>query len=106
MNVDTRALKQALLNVLSNAIKFTHENGHIDIEVSLTPAHEMIILVKDDGIGIPTDKIDNLFQPFTQVENVMTREHTGSGLGLVLIKKLVEMHQGRVWLESEEGSGT
>lgn len=106
LNVDTRALKQALLNVLSNAIKFTHENGHIDIEVSLTPAHEMIILVKDDGIGIPTDKIDNLFQPFTQVENVMTREHTGSGLGLVLIKKLVEMHQGRVWLESVEGSGT
>lgn len=106
LNADTRALKQALLNVLSNAIKFTHENGHIDIEVSLTPAHEMIILVKDDGIGIPTDKIDDLFQPFTQVENVMTREHTGSGLGLVLIKKLVEMHQGRVWLESEEGKGT
>lgn len=106
LNADTRALKQALLNVLSNAIKFTHENGHIDIEVSLTPAHEMIILVKDDGIGIPTDKIDGLFQQFTQVENVMTREHTGSGLGLVLIKKLVEMHQGRVWLESEEGKGT
>lgn len=106
LNADTRALKQALLNVLSNAIKFTRENGHIDIEVSLTPAHEMIILVKDDGIGIPTDKIDGLFQPFTQVENVMTREHTGSGLGLVLIKKLVEMHRGRVWLESEEGKGT
>lgn len=106
LNVDTRALKQALLNVLSNAIKFTHENGHINIEVSLTPVHEMIILIKDDGIGIPMDKIDDLFQPFTQVENVMTREHTGSGLGLVLIKKLVEMHQGRVWLESEEGSGT
>ncbi|MGN1063363.1 MAG: ATP-binding protein, partial [Alphaproteobacteria bacterium] len=103
---DERSFKQILLNVLSNAIKFTQENGKIKISVGLTDKKELMITVTDNGVGIPKNKIGDLFQPFAQVENIMTREHEGSGLGLVLIRKLIELHGGRVWIESEEGKGT
>lgn len=103
---DVRSFKQILLNVLSNAVKFTPEKGKIKINVSITPKKELMISVADNGVGIPKDKINDLFQPFSQVENIMTREHEGSGLGLVLIRKLIELHGGRVWIESDEGQGT
>ncbi len=104
--IDERSLKQIFLNILSNSIKFTQEGGIIDIDVSLTHRKEMQIVVSDNGVGIQKDKIDTLFQPFSQVENVMTRKHKGTGLGLVLIKRLMELQQGRVCLESEYGKGT
>lgn len=106
LNADMRSFKQIMLNVLSNAVKFTMEGGKIQIHVSVTDKKELQIMVQDDGIGIPKDKLSELFQPFSQVENIMTREHEGSGLGLVLIRKLVELHQGRVWIDSEENKGT
>lgn len=106
LKADERSLNQIILNVLSNAIKFTQEGGHIKIEAGLTELGSLRISFQDDGIGVPKDKIIQLFQPFSQVENVMTRTHKGTGLGLVLIKKLVELHQGRVWMESEQGKGT
>lgn len=106
LRADERSFKQVFLNVLSNAVKFTHEGGRIDVLLDITAKNELQIEVKDDGVGIPKDKIGELFQPFSQVENIMTREHEGSGLGLVLIRKLVELHQGRVWIESAEGKGT
>ena len=102
---DERAFKQILLNILSNAVKFTPDGGKIKIRVSCTVKQELLIEVADNGIGIPKNKINDLFQPFSQVENIMTREHAGSGLGLVLIRKLVELHGGRVWIESEETKG-
>lgn len=106
LHADERSFKQVFLNVLSNAVKFTKDKGHIDVLLSQTTKGELQIEVKDDGVGIPKDKIGDLFQPFSQVENIMTREHEGSGLGLVLIKKLVELHGGRVWIESAFGKGT
>lgn len=106
LHADERSFKQVFLNVLSNAVKFTREEGHINVLLGLTPKGDLQIEVKDDGVGIPKDKIGDLFQPFSQVENIMTREHDGSGLGLVLIKKLVELHGGHVWIESVEGKGT
>lgn len=102
---DERSFKQIMLNILSNAIKFTPDNGQIKIKVQSTPKKELLIEVADNGVGIPKEKMKDLFQPFSQVENIMTREHEGSGLGLVLIRKLVELHGGRVWIESEEGKG-
>ncbi|MBR5130878.1 MAG: hypothetical protein IKV03_06635 [Alphaproteobacteria bacterium] len=102
---DERSFKQIMLNVLSNAVKFTPEDGQIKINVNSTKKKELLIEVSDNGIGIPKDKVNDLFQPFSQVENIMTREHEGSGLGLVLIRKLMELHGGRVWIESEEGKG-
>ena len=106
LRVDERSLKQILLNVFSNAIKFTESNGKIEIDAHLLRTGELQISVRDDGIGIPSDKIKQLFQPFSQVENVMTRRHQGSGLGLVLVKRLVELQQGKVGLESTVGKGT
>lgn len=102
---DERVLKQIALNILSNSVKFTETGGHIGITVQ-RDATGVTIIFSDDGIGIPADKIPQLFQPFTQIENVLTRAHQGSGLGLVLVKKMVILHQGSVRLESEEGKGT
>lgn len=102
---DERVLKQIALNILSNSVKFTETGGHIGITVQ-RDATGVTIIFSDDGIGIPVDKIPQLFQPFTQIENVLTRAHQGSGLGLVLVKKMVILHQGSVRLESEEGKGT
>lgn len=103
---DERSFKQIMLNVLSNAVKFTQDNGTINISIGLTPKDDLQIEVADNGIGIPKNKMRDLFQPFSQVENVLTREHEGSGLGLTLIRKLMELHGGRVWIESEEGKGS
>lgn len=104
--LDERSFKQILLNILSNSIKFTEENGHIDIVARVLKTGDLELKMTDDGIGIPKDKQKELFHPFTQIENVMTRKHKGSGLGLSLVKKLVEMQEGKVSLTSQEGKGT
>ena len=103
---DERLFKQIILNLLSNAIKFTNAGGHIWIKGEKRKDGSLQIEIKDDGIGIPADKIKTLFKPFSQVENILTKTHTGSGLGLSLVKRLMELHGGEAWLESEEGQGT
>ncbi|MBQ3696243.1 MAG: hypothetical protein II938_04700 [Alphaproteobacteria bacterium] len=103
---EDRSVRQIFLNVLSNAVKFTGDDGKIEITARINTARDLRVVVEDNGIGIPKDKIKTLFQPFVQVENVMTREHKGSGLGLVLVKKLMESYQGSVALSSKLGSGT
>ncbi len=106
LKADERALRQIFLNLLSNAIKFTKDDGQIRIGVTRLLNGGIKISVKDNGIGIPKNKIKQLFQPFSQIENVITRTHTGTGLGLVLVKKLVELHDGTVQLKSKSGAGT
>ena len=103
---EDRSMRQIFLNILSNAVKFTGDNGKISIIARINSSHDLRIVIEDNGIGIPKDKIKTLFQPFVQVENVMTREHKGSGLGLVLVKKLMESYQGSATLTSKLGSGT
>lgn len=104
---DERTVKQILLNILSNAIKFTHDDGHITLNVYDVPVtQELAFEVQDNGIGIAADKMKKLFTPFTQVENIFTRAHAGSGLGLSLVKHLIELHDGRVEMQSDEGKGT
>ena len=102
---DERAVRQILLNLLSNAIKFTEDGGDIKVSARADKS-DIILTVSDNGIGIPTDKIKTLFKPFAQVENIMTRSHQGSGLGLALVKRLMEAHNGTVSLESTVGKGT
>lgn len=103
---DDRVIKQILLNLLSNAIKFTQDDGQIDVTFYDTDKGELAIEVKDNGIGIAADKMKKLFTPFTQVENIFTRAHAGSGLGLSLVKHLIELHGGSVSMQSQEGRGT
>ena len=106
LRMDERSLKQILLNMLSNSIKFTNDGGQIKLNITKLQNGSLTISVQDDGIGIPKDKLESLFQPFSQIENVMTRKHKGTGLGLVLIKRLTELQQGSVRLESKVGKGT
>jgi len=102
---DERALKQILINLVSNAVKFTPEGGHISVVGSLARDGGFQIAVKDNGPGIPRDKLDKIFMPFNQVDNRYDRQAGGTGLGLALVRGLAELHGGRAWLESEPGKG-
>jgi len=107
LNVDTRRLKQALVCLLSNAVKFTPEGGSFGIEVrGLAREQRALICVWDTGIGIRDEDFPRLFQPFIQLDARLSREFNGIGLGLALVRRLVELQGGSVGVESrlEEGS--
>jgi two-component system cell cycle sensor histidine kinase PleC len=106
LHADERALKQILINLVSNAVKFTPEGGRIEVEASAARDGGFRILVRDNGPGIPRDKLDKIFAPFSQVDNRYDRQAGGTGLGLALVRGLAELHGGRAWLESEFGHGT
>jgi PAS domain S-box-containing protein len=106
INVDERVLKQVLLNLLSNAVKFTGSGGRVTIAADRGSAGGLRVRVFDTGIGIPKDDLANVFDRFSQVENSYTRKYGGTGLGLHLTKKLVELHGGTIELASTEGTGT
>ena len=105
IEADPRAVKQVLLNLITNAIKFTPEGGVVSIDVSVKSAG-IIVQVADTGIGIAPDDLKRLAQPFEQVENENTRKVEGTGLGLALSKSLVELHGGNFKIESVVGEGT
>ncbi|MCM1987903.1 ATP-binding protein [Methanococcoides seepicolus] len=105
VEADKTKFKQILYNLLSNAIKFTDQGGFVTIggKISEDFVH---IYVKDSGIGISPEDQGKLFNPFFQVDSSSTREYGGTGLALALIKKFVEMHGGKIWVESEVGKGS
>jgi signal transduction histidine kinase len=102
---DERKLKQMMLNLLSNAVKFTPPGGRIDIECS-TDASGLTLWVRDTGIGIAEGDLDRVLQPFIQVDDTLSRRQAGTGLGLPLVKAMIEIHGGNLQLASELGSGT
>ena len=102
---DFRKVIQLVSNLLSNAVKFTHENGLIEISAA-QERDNILIVVRDTGIGIKPEHQERVFLAFEQAESSYTRQYQGTGLGLSICKKIVEMHQGRIWLESEFGAGT
>lgn len=102
---DERALKQILINLVSNSVKFTPEGGAITVTASEARGGGFQIACEDNGPGIPREKIDKIFTPFSQVDNRYDRQAGGTGLGLALVRGLAELHGGRAWLESEYGKG-
>ena len=102
---DERKVKQVLLNLLSNAVKFTPEGGRISLKASRTDG-AVEIAVTDTGIGIAHEDQAAVFEEFRQVGSDETRKQEGTGLGLTLAKKFVELHGGRIWVESEPGRGS
>jgi signal transduction histidine kinase len=105
ITADKRKLKQIMFNLLSNAVKFTAAGGRVD--VSADKIGDCIkISVVDTGIGIREEDVPKIFQAFKQLGSVYTKEYEGTGLGLALTRKLVEMHGGRVWVESMFGRGS
>ncbi|MGA0197571.1 MAG: response regulator [Prochlorotrichaceae cyanobacterium] len=127
LRVDERRIRQVLINLLTNAVKFTPEKGQFTVEViypspanaivipsdseakqpGLSPSSPLLrIAVIDNGIGIHPVKAKQLFRPFVQIDNSLNRQNVGTGLGLALVKRIVEMHGGSVGLTSEEGKGS
>ena len=104
---DWERLRHALENLLTNAIKFTGEGGRVDIGVSVDEVSDAVIVrVRDTGIGIKSEDLGRVFDKFTQIENSTTRGYNGSGLGLCVVKEIVELHGGSVFVESEPGVGS
>src|SRR5262249_36609085 len=101
---DGKRITQCLLNLAGNALKFTRQ-GRVVIGVE-QQGDELCYRVSDTGIGIPPDQIEAVFAEFRQVDATITREFGGTGLGLSITKKFVEMHGGRIWVESELGKGS
>jgi signal transduction histidine kinase len=105
LNADAKRIKQIYYNLISNAIKFTSPDGHIKIAVYKRDMF-MESIVSDDGIGIAPEDQARVFQEFEQVDNSYTRRYSGTGLGLPIVKQLVELHGGQIFLESTPGKGT
>ncbi|OUC13108.1 MAG: hypothetical protein B0A82_19070 [Alkalinema sp. CACIAM 70d] len=118
---DITRLRQVLVNLLSNAVKFT-QTGEVVVSVSAEPVsdvpighrfkqpyeqfHKLQFAIQDTGIGIPQERMNRLFKPFSQVDSSTTRKYGGTGLGLVICKQLVEIMGGQMWVESTIGQGT
>ena len=113
ITLDERRIRQVLINLLNNAVKFTPAGGRITLDVSLLPPPQihpetpyLRLAVTDTGIGIPTAVQPRLFQPFVQVDSALNRQYQGTGLGLALVKRIVDLHGGQVSLTSEVGVGS
>ena len=116
--LDERRIRQVLVNLLSNAVKFTPKGGsiHLDVFCHQPPEHPehpehpeqnfLRLAVTDTGIGISPEDQRKLFQPFVQIDGALNRQYSGTGLGLSLVKRIVQLHQGSVGVQSELGSGS
>lgn len=107
---DPLRLGQVLLNLVGNAIKFTENNGEIFLNINVDEDYRDEALlhfsIKDNGIGMSSENIDKLFKAFSQADTSTTRKYGGTGLGLMISKKLVELMGGKIWVESEQGKGS
>jgi PAS domain S-box-containing protein len=124
INVDDRRIKQVLINLLTNAVKFTANEGRVSLSVAIGKGNtwqgeatipqqlkdintpQVIFQVADTGIGIAAKDLPILFRPFMQIDSALNRQYEGTGLGLALVKQIVELHGGQVLVESEVGKGS
>ena len=111
ITVDERRIRQVLINLLNNAVKFTPEGGRIVLEVvplvvDKTRKNYLRFAITDTGIGIAPEDLKKLFQPFIQIDSSLNRQYQGTGLGLALVKQIVELHNGRTSVTSEVGVGS
>ncbi|MDN5309172.1 MAG: hypothetical protein PWP14_566 [Methanolobus sp.] len=102
---DVEYIPYLFRSLLDNAIKFSRNEGFIDVS-AFRDKGDVHVVIKDNGIGIPPAEFSNIFNPFYQVDSSMTRKYGGSGLGLYVSKTIAEVHGGKIWIESAEGSGT
>jgi signal transduction histidine kinase len=105
VEADAKKIMAAISNLIRNAITFTNEGGHVQVTVESVTGHVQVS-VKDNGVGIPASDLPHVFERFFQVESHLTRKHTGMGLGLSVAKTMIELHGGRIWVESVEGEGS
>ncbi|NRT78417.1 PAS domain-containing sensor histidine kinase [Clostridium beijerinckii] len=105
MGFDHDMMERIMLNLISNALKYSHSNGNIYINI-IDEKSRIIIKVKDEGEGMPQNKLDFIFERFGQINNSLSRQCEGSGIGLYLVKSFIEMHNGRINVKSIEGKGS
>lgn len=103
---DLDYLEEVFINLIDNAIKFMHEGGKIKLSVSLQDNQKVHIKISDNGIGISEENLPHIFNRFYQADGSSTRKYGGNGLGLYICRKIIEAHNGEIWAESKEGSGT
>lgn len=105
---DPQAFRRILINLISNALKFTPAEGSVTVKAYRGKPNEIVIAVSDTGVGIPAERLNELFKKFSQVPETLNkvRPSGGTGLGLVICKEIVEAHGGRIWVESATGQGT
>jgi signal transduction histidine kinase len=106
LRADLTRLRQILINLLSNAIKFTPAGGEVVLRAAVQGEAEILLSVADTGIGLKPEDFPKIFGQFEQIDHDLTRSEMGTGLGLVVTKRLVELHGGRIWFESTYGAGT
>jgi len=106
IEADPSKLSIAVLNLLDNAVKFNKTSGIIRISASQLKSKSIGVAISDTGIGIPEEKIEEIYNPFTQVDMSSTREHQGTGLGLTVAKTIIEAHNGKITLKSKIGKGS
>jgi signal transduction histidine kinase len=104
--VDQTKFKQIILNLLSNGVKFTESRGRIMIGSGVNGQGDLVISIKDTGIGIPSEHLERVLNPFEQVADHLTKENEGTGLGLPIARALIELHGGSLTLSSDLGVGT
>ncbi|MFO7526732.1 MAG: hybrid sensor histidine kinase/response regulator transcription factor [Ignavibacteriaceae bacterium] len=103
---DPDKMEKVFYNLVSNAFKFTSANGEIKVSLKVLKSSEVEIQICDTGLGIPADRLPHIFDRFYQVDSSMTREHEGTGIGLALTKELVELHKGKITVNSKVNEGT
>jgi len=106
LRADPRKLRQILLNLISNAIKFTPAGGSVTVSSEREPGGDLLLRVTDTGIGIAADDLATALKPFGQVDGTLSRKYEGTGLGLPLTRAMVELHGGKIVIESELDRGT
>jgi signal transduction histidine kinase len=103
---DQRSVKQILLNILSNAVKFSREGGNVTAAIRLNARHEAEVEIRDQGIGMAPEELGRALQPFGQAQSTTTKKYEGTGLGLPITRRLIELHGGRLEFETRPGQGT
>ena len=107
IEADERRLLQILVNLLSNAVKFTPNGGRVKLAVQISSSQEAVdFRITDTGIGIPSEQLSEIFQPFIQVDSSLSRHYEGTGLGLSIVQRLVDLHNGSITVESQVGQGS
>jgi len=106
LRADEQKTRQVLFNLIGNAVKFTPPDGRIEIAARFDPQDGLAITVSDSGIGIAAENLERVLEPFAQVDSSLSRSHSGTGLGLPIVKRMMELHQGNLSLTSSIGSGT